>query len=168
MLDTIESKLTNLETRIRNLQANYLNSKLKQKKKRNIKEPCKNTNSCSNSKKYVKQPIVDIICSKKPKNLGMNSCKIGYSGVENKKNFTKMQKQLESAQKMVITKYNKPIKPTPGKGVGCGHPPTTTLPPLWMYSKAKKCTLSQAPPRNIPFRHYPVCNKPKIPSCLKY
>lgn len=170
MLDTIESKLKSLETQIRNIETKYLNSKLKQKRKKNnvSKERCKNINKWSNNYKNENHHIVDIICSKNIKKIDKNKCEIGSSNIINKKDFSKMQKQLESAQKMVITKYNNPTKPTAGKGTGCGHPPRKTLPPLWMYSKAKKCTISQAPPRNIGFRHKPVCNKPKIPSCLKY
>ena len=64
-------------------------------------------------------------------------------------NSSMMQKQLASALTMNIPKYARRPKPTAGKGHGCGAPPRTTLPPLWMYSMRKKHTHSTAP-------HHPI------------
>jgi hypothetical protein len=60
-----------------------------------------------------------------------------------------MQKQLASSLTMVVPKYAKRPKATPGSGHGCGSPPRLQLPPLWMYSMGKKRTHSTAPPRHI-------------------
>ena len=54
--------------------------------------------------------------------------------LQKKASMSKMQSQLESAFKMVVPKYAKRSKPTPGKGHGCGCPPRRTLPPLFTTS----------------------------------
>ena len=60
-----------------------------------------------------------------------------------------MQQQLHNSQLHVIPKYIKRTRPTAGIGHGCGSPPPTTLPPLWMYSTRKKPVRPSVKPREI-------------------
>ncbi len=112
--------------------------------KKKCKDPC--------------EPVCKSECATKPINkCRRNCCQLLKSRqvqvLRNKADMSKMQKQLEAAFKMEVPKYARRPKPTAGKGPGCGSPPRTILPPLWMYSMATQKPKPTAPPRPIPPRN---------------
>lgn len=90
---------------------------------RKCKDPCRqDCNTCHRPT----NPCTQDCCKRVQQRI--------VSTKQDRANFYWMQQQLASGLREVVPKYARRTKPTAGKGQGCGSPPRTTLPPLWMYS----------------------------------
>lgn len=108
---------------------------------RNCRPSCFTEINCRPECYHKKQPCKQNCCDR----LTLRR----YQARQARANSSVMQKQLASALTMVVPKYARRPKPTPGKGHGCGAPGCQRVPPLWMYSMGKKKCLETAPPRPI-------------------
>ena len=101
------------------------------------------------------EPVCRKDCITKPVNKCRRNCgtllkQRRQQVLRNKADFSNMQNQLASAFKMEIPKYARRPKPTPGLGQGCGSPPRTILPPLWMYSMGTQQPKPTVPAKQLP------------------